>query len=89
MDFCFKIMHFCILKCRPILWYNNIVEVQKDARRFFPAGIFLAIFWRYIVSGTVILKRVSTLKITFFTARQSARRACCITGSSQRQRQVL
>ena len=29
MDFCFKIMHFCILKCRSFFCYNNIVKVQK------------------------------------------------------------
>ena len=30
----------------------------------------------YIFSGTLILNIVSTLKITFFTPMQSARRAC-------------
>ena len=47
------------------------------------------LFGFYMLSGTWILNMVSTLKMICLTATHRASRACCSSGYTSRQRQVL
>ena len=85
-----KVCTNVVLKLGRVLRYNEKGGSPYAIHLFYArTGLPGRVLCCYICSGTVILNMVSTLKITCFTARHRAMRACRVAGSASRMRQLL